>query len=69
MLWPKNKSYKEFDNEKQFLRLERRPLKREASGDEKHLSSLLGWYLLKSVNFISCIGFIFHSGVVPDTRN
>ena len=26
MLWPKKKSYKEFDNEKKFLRLENSPL-------------------------------------------
>ena len=25
MLWPKNKPYKEFDNEKKFLRLENPP--------------------------------------------
>ena len=28
MLWPKKDSYKEFDNEKKFLRLENSPLPR-----------------------------------------
>ena len=31
MLWPKKKTYKEFDNKKKFLRLENSPLPRKSS--------------------------------------
>ena len=52
-----------------FCSFEKAAPKKEAGGDEKHSSFLLGQNLLKSVNFISCIGIIFfHLGVVPDTR-
>ena len=53
MLWPKKNSYKEFDNEKKFLRLENSPLPHNFSNGPSLMSFALAVNKSPAVYFLS----------------